>query len=65
MVRQIAPDLQETLEHTLQSSLGKIQNELQAHASRLEELEQRVLLLKTYNDTLNAKLKSTAERKLG
>lgn len=26
VARQIAPDLQETLEHTLQVSLGKIQN---------------------------------------
>lgn len=62
VARQIAPDLQETLEHTLQTSLGRKQNELQAHTSRLEELEQRVLLLESDNDTLNTKIKSKEEK---
>lgn len=60
VARQIAPDLQETLEHTLQASLGKIQAELTNHSSRIEELKQRVLHLEKYNDALQAKLKNTA-----
>lgn len=60
MAREIAPDLQETLEHTLQASLGKLQNDVHAHSSRLEELEQRVLILESKNDTLLTKLKSAA-----
>lgn len=53
VARQIAPDLQEALEHTLQASMGKIQNLLNAHSSRMEELEQRL-------ECLNATLESTA-----
>lgn len=39
---RIAPDLQETLENTIQSSLLKIQTDINAHAGRLSELDHRV-----------------------
>lgn len=42
---RIAPDLQETLETTVQSSLLKQQADIIAHAGRLLELEQRVSCL--------------------
>lgn len=57
-----APDLQDTLENTLQESLGKIHQDIQAHSSRLEELEQRVMLLENDNEILHDDLKTTTNK---
>lgn len=50
---RIAPDLQETLENTVQVSLLKLQADIHAHTGRLTELENRVFTLKDDNDKLS------------
>lgn len=52
VARRIAPDLQETLEHTIQTSLGKFQADLAVHLSRLDELVQRVTRFEEENTYL-------------
>lgn len=52
----IAPDLQETLETIVQTSLNRLQLELHAHADRLEEMEQSVSHLEDENTTLLTKV---------
>lgn len=50
--KRIAPDLQEILEHTMQTSLSKFQTELAVHSFRLDELKQRVNRLEEENASL-------------
>lgn len=57
---RIAPDLQETLETTVQAALFKLQSEVQSHAGRLSELEQRVSALEDDNATLGATVNTLA-----
>lgn len=63
MSKCIAPDLQQTIEHTIQNSHGKLQTELSAHLSRLYELEQHVSRLEEENETLTVKLQNTDAEK--
>lgn len=50
---RIAPDLQETLETTIQVSLQKLQADIHTHAGRLTELENRVSSLEDENNVLS------------
>lgn len=60
MATRIAPDLQETMESTIQVSLNRLQTKVQSHTDRLQELEQRASSLEDDNATLQAKLNSSA-----
>lgn len=50
------PDLQETLETTIQTSLLKLKSDIHTHAGRLTELENRVSYLEDENATLGTKV---------
>lgn len=52
---RIAPDLQDTLQHTIQTSLNRFQADLSIHSSRLE---QRVGTLEDENMSLQEKVRS-------
>lgn len=52
VAKRIAPDLQETLETTVQASLTKLQNQISVHSSRLDELKQRVCRLEEEKEAL-------------
>lgn len=51
---RIAPDLQETLETTIQATLFKLQTDINAHIGRLTELENRVSTLEDDNNKLGS-----------
>lgn len=53
---RIAPDLQETLENTIQSSLLKLQADINVQAGRVSELEHRVSSLEDENAAMSSKL---------
>lgn len=55
---RIAPDLQETLETTIQSTLLKIQSNFKAHEGILNDLEPRVSSLEDENLSLSSKVSS-------
>lgn len=56
---RIVPDLQETIATTIQTSLNRLQAEVQ-YSDRLSELEQRVSYLEDDNGALIAKIKTSA-----
>lgn len=57
VVKCIVPDLQETLETTVQASLNKLQTQLTINSSRLDELEQQVCRLEEEKEALVAEVR--------